>query len=198
MNLKRTLLVGALMALPGLTFAGSITSNSQSQTQAQSAASNAGNNLASTNNFNSAPQRGSTTVYETPPIYTAPSTFGFSQNNCGGSDTATVGTPWLGFGGSKSKEMFDCNNRADTIILYQLGLHEAAKLRMVCFGADANRRAFEAAGGVCPSSATAKGIDGAPVGPKFEPAPQLAMTMYGHIDKNGKTVWDKKEIKKIR
>jgi hypothetical protein len=59
--------------------------------------------------------------------------------------------------------MFDCNVRADTIILWQLGLQDAARLRMVCFGADLTRKAYEAAGGVCPQAGTAEGIQGAPV-----------------------------------
>jgi hypothetical protein len=163
-----------------------------SQTQAASTVSNQGATGNSAVTFEGTQYPTTTHNYGTPMIYGAPSAFGFSPSNCGGSDTLTVGTPIGGFAGSHAKPMYDCNVRQDTVMLYQLGLREAAKLRMVCFGSDANRQAYEAAGGVCPATGTAKGIAGAPVGPKFEPAPQVAKTLYGTINADGTVTYHQK------
>jgi hypothetical protein len=169
-------------------FAGT-TASSNASTQAQSAAANMGNNQSTT--FEGSHYPTTTHNYGTPMIYTAPSAFGFSQDNCAGSDTMTVGTPFGGIGGSKAKPMFDCNVRQDTRVLWQLGLHKAAMLRMVCFGSDAVRMSYEASGGVCPASGTAKGIPGAPVGPKFAIAQVVPQTMRGTIQPDGSVKWSK-------
>lgn len=150
----------------GWTHSSGSSATSGSASTASSSNQNAGVNQGIT--FNSPASPDHTRVDTTPSLYAAPSAFGFSQNNCGGSDTMGVGWTGFVFGGSKSKEMFDCNVRADTIILYQLGMKEAAALRMACFGSDLTRKAYEASGGECPKSATAKGIDGAPVRPDFQ------------------------------
>jgi len=171
-------------------FAGT-TASSMAQTQAASTVSNQGATGNSRVTFEGTQYPTTTHNYGTPMIYGAPSAFGFSPSNCGGSDTLTVGTPIGGFAGSHAKPMYDCNVRQDTVMLYQLGLHQAAKLRMVCFGSDANRQAFEASGGVCPSSATAKGIAGAPVGPRFEVAQVVPKTMRGTIQPDGQIKWEK-------
>lgn len=170
-------------------FANSTNASSSASTQAQSAAANLGNNQSTTFQGTQVPT--TTHNYGTPMIYTAPSAFGFSQDNCAGSDTMTIGTPFGGIGGSKAKPMFDCNVRQDTRVLWQLGLHKAAMLRMVCFGSDAVRMAYEAAGNSCPSSGTAKGIAGAPVGPKFEVAQAVPSTMRGTIQPDGSIKWSK-------
>jgi len=184
--MKIVALAAAAIVLSSPVFAGT-TASSSAQTQASSAAANMGNNQAVT--FTSAQPYQHTRVDTTPSLYAAPSAFGFSPSNCGGSDTAGVG--WTGFviGGSHAKEMFDCNVRQDVVVLWQLGLHEAAKLRMACFGSDLTRKAFEASGGVCPESATAKGIEGAPEGPKFQVAASLPETMHGTINSNGTVTW---------
>lgn len=114
--------------------------------------------------FEASPQRGHTSVSTTPPVYTAPSAFGFSQENCGVSDTASVSVTGFGFGASKASESTQCNTRRDTATAWNLGMQDVAKMRFFCFGEDANRMAFEAAGHRCPDSATAKGIsDNRPV-----------------------------------
>lgn len=123
-------------------------------------------------------------VHTTPNVYVAPSMFGGS-NNCMASDTVGIGGTGWGFGGSKSKESINCNTREDTAIWANLGLMDVATLRFACFGADENRRSFEAAGYVCPSSGTAEGIDGAPVGPAFAVAPQMPETVRMRIRPDG-------------
>ena len=79
----------------------------------------------------------------------------------------------------------NCNTREDTAIWAKLGLMDVATLRFACFGADENRKAFEAAGHVCPSSGTAEGIQGAPVGPEFLVATTLPRTLHGTINPDG-------------
>ena len=185
--MNKTILVAAVAIVFASPAFAQSTASSAASTSAQSAAANLGNNQSTTFQGTQVPT--TTHNYGTPMIYAAPSAFGFSSNNCGGSDTFTLGTPVAGIGGSHAKPMFDCNVRADTIVLWQLGLREAAKLRMVCFGSDAVRMAYEAAGNVCPSSATAKGVAGAPVGPKFEVAAVVPKTMRGTINADGSVTW---------
>lgn len=158
------------------------TSSAITNSDAMSSALNAGN--AQNIHFNSK-DRGTRTIYSTPTVYTAPSAFGFSNQNCGASDTATVGLPWGSIGGSKTREMVNCETRNDTILLVQLGLQDAARMRMTCFGSDSTRMAFEAAGGVCPSSGTAKGIEGATTGPKFYVASARPDVLKGRIGTDG-------------
>lgn len=179
-----------MLALSGTAFAHT-TANSSASTQAQAASANMGNNQSTTFEGTNIPT--TTHNYGTPVIYGTPSAFGFSPTNCGASSTKTVGTPWAGFSSSDTHGMFDCNTREDGKLMWQMGMHQAARLRIVCFGSDANRKSFEASGGVCPSSATAKGIPGAPVGPKIMAAPQVAKTLYGTINADGTITYrDKK------
>lgn len=95
-------------------------------------------------------------VATTPPVYTAPSMFG--QATCGQSNTFGASITGFGIGGSSASDDPYCNARSDAQAAVFLGLHEVAKIRFLCFGADANRMAYEAVGGVCPLGSTAKGI----------------------------------------
>lgn len=93
-NFKRLAVMGALSLTPFVTFAGSVTTNSQSQTQAQSAASNSGNNLASTNNFAAAHVPSDTTVRMAPNLGGNSFYGSFSTDNCmvsGGGGVSLVG-----------------------------------------------------------------------------------------------------------
>lgn len=140
--------------------------------------------------FEGSQQRGTTTAYVTPPIYTAPSAFSLSPYNCGGADTLTVGTPWVGGGTSHAKTMPDCSGQANALLAMKMGMMQVAILRAWCFGTDANRMSYEAAGHICPASATAKGIPGAPVGPKFAVAKTVEPTVrHGTINADGTTTW---------
>lgn len=107
--------------------------------------------------FEAAEQRGR--IATTPPVYTPPSMFG-GANNCGMSNTAGLSAVGFGIGGSAATESDNCNAREDTAIAFKLGLPDVARMRFLCFGASANRQAFEATGGVCPTTATARGLDG--------------------------------------
>lgn len=177
--MKRTLLAVALTLATGTTFA-QTTAGAVGQ-----AASDAGA-IASTGaiTFEAADPLRSQRVHTTPNVYAPPSMFG-GANNCMGSDTIGFGATGWGFGGSKSSESVNCNTREDTAIWAKLGLMDVATLRFACFGADENRQAFEAAGHVCPESATAEGIEGAPVGPKFAAAPQVQETQRYRINPDG-------------
>lgn len=105
--------------------------------------------------FEAAEQRGR--ISTTAPVYTPPSMFG-GANNCGMSNTAGFSVTGFGIGGSSASESDNCNAREDTAIAYKLGMQDVARMRFLCFGADANRMAYEATGGVCPRGSTAKGI----------------------------------------
>lgn len=124
---------------------GQATSGSESGAQAQTGAIT----------FEAAEQRGR--IATTPPVYTPPSMFG-GANNCGMSNTLGIGMTGFGFGGSSASESANCNAREDTAIAYKLGMQDVAKMRFFCFGADANRLAYEASGGVCPEGSTAKSL----------------------------------------
>lgn len=124
---------------------GQATSGSESGAQAQTGAIT----------FEAAEQRGR--IATTAPVYTPPSMFG-GANNCGMSNTAGFSVTGFGIGGSSASESDNCNAREDTAIAYKLGMQDVARMRFLCFGADANRMAYEATGGVCPKGATAKGI----------------------------------------
>lgn len=174
------IVLAASLAVSGAAFGQSANGLAQS-----GSASDAGAMAHNTVVFEAAEQRGRTTIFATPPIYTAPSTVSMSPYNCGGSDTMTIGTPWGGFGGSSVEELPDCMAQANAVMAWKMNMQDVAILRLWCFGSDANRMAFEASGRACPSSATAKGIPGAPVGPKFAVAP--AMTLTGRIGPNGVT-----------
>lgn len=134
--------------------------------------------------FEAAEQRRHTTIDTTPNVYAPPSMFG-GANNCGMSDTLGLGVSGFGIGGSRSSESKACNAREDTAIAAKLGYMDVAQLRFFCFGEEANRMAYEAAGHVCPSSGTAKGIEGAPTGPKFLVAPTVQRTLRGRINPDG-------------
>lgn len=97
-----------------------------------------------------------TRVSTTPPVYTAPSMFG--QGTCGQSNTFGASITGFGIGGSSASEDKSCNARADAAAALHLGKPDIAQMRFFCFGADANRMAYEATGGVCPRGATANGI----------------------------------------
>lgn len=178
--MKRTLLALILSGTAGVVGAQSSHSGAVGQ-----AASDAGA-FASTGaiTFEAAEQRRTQRVHTTPNVYAPPSMFG-GANNCMGSDTFGVGATGWGVGGSKSRESINCNTREDTAIWAKLGLMDVATLRFACFGADENRKAFEAAGYVCPSSGTADGIQGAPVGPEIAVAPSVERTIRMRINQDG-------------
>lgn len=135
--------------------------------------------------FEAAEQRGHTSVSTTPNVYAPPSMFGGS-NNCGQSNTFGAGITGIGIGGSVASESDACNAREDTSVAAKLGYMNVAQLRFFCFGEEANRMAYEAAGYACPASATkTKGIEGAPTGPKFAVAPSVQQTMRGRINSDG-------------
>lgn len=125
---------------------GQATSGSQSGAQVYTGVNFAGSEAA-------------TRVHTTPTLVTPPSAMG-GANNCGQADTFAVGITGMAAGGSRAGESKRCNDREDTFVLYKLGMLDAAKMRFVCFGSDDNRMAFEATGGLCPASATAKGLAG--------------------------------------
>lgn len=178
--MKRTLLALILSGTAGVVGAQTTHSGAVGQ-----AASDAGA-FASTGaiTFEGSNVPGSQKVHTTPNVYAPPSMFG-GANNCMGSDTFGVGATGWGFGGSKSSESVNCNTREDTAIWAKLGLMDVATLRFACFGADENRKAFEAAGHVCPSSGTAKGLDEAPVGPAITVAPSVQQTIHMRINQDG-------------
>lgn len=180
-----TILAAVLFAFSGAAAAQTSSSGAVGQ-----AASDAGA-MAQTGaiTFEAADPLRSQRVHTTPNVYAPPSMFG-GANNCMGSDTFGVGATGWGFGGSKSSESVNCNTREDTAIWAKLGFMDVAALRFACFGADENRQAFEAAGHACPSSATAEGIEGAPVGPKFLVAPAVVSTMRGRINADGTVTYD--------
>lgn len=148
--MRKIILAAILVASAGTAAAqssstGQATSGSESGAQAQTGAIT----------FEAAEQRGR--ISTTAPVYTPPSMFG-GANNCGMSNTFGIGITGIAAGGSRASESDNCNAREDTAIAYKLGLPDVAKMRFLCFGADANRMAYEATGGVCPGGATAKGI----------------------------------------
>lgn len=130
--------------------------------------------------FEASPQRGHTSISTTPAVYVPPSMFG-GQNNCGMSDTASVSVTGFGFGGSRATESDACNTRQDTATAWNLGLKDVAILRFMCFGEDANRMAYEAAGNRCPEGATAKGLQQTASAPRGRMASQAELAaMYGN------------------
>lgn len=180
--MKRTFLAVALTLATGTTFA---------QTHAGAvgqAASDAGA-IASTGaiTFEAAEQRRHTSVSTTPNVYAPPAMFG-GANNCGNSNTFGAGITGFGIGGAIASESDACNAREDTAVAAKLGYMDVAKLRFFCFGLPENRMAYEAAGHACPESGTARGIEGAPVGPKFVAAPQVQETQRYRIMPDGSTV----------
>ena len=124
-------------------------------------------------------------VDTTPNVYVAPSMFGGSSENCGNSDSIAGSFTGFGFGVSKSDESIQCNDRRDTSTAWNLGFQDVARMRFFCFGQDVNRMAYEASGYVCPSSATAKGIEGVPVGPKFFAGDYVGKTLRMRINQDG-------------
>lgn len=97
-----------------------------------------------------------TRVSTTPPVYTAPSMFG--QGTCGQSSTFGASITGFGIGGSSASADPYCNARSDAQAAVFLGMAEVARMRFFCFGADANRLAYEATGGTCPEGSTAKSL----------------------------------------
>lgn len=128
-------------------YAGESTATSGSNSLAAATGINRGVNQGITFN-NQSPD--SKTIYATVPSYAPPSAFGFSPQNCGASDTTSVGTPWVSFGGSDAHGLVGCNARADTKIIWKMGMHKVAKVRFFCFGLPANKKAYVSVGGVCP------------------------------------------------
>lgn len=179
--MKSNLIIVAVLSLAfsGGAMAQTVGSNALGQSKSDAGAMAATGAIT----FEAAEQRGS--VSTTPSVYNAPSMFGYSQNNCGKSDTMAVSVTGFGFGGSVAGESNPCNTRQDVATGWNLGQHDVAKMRFNCFGEGVNRMAFEATGGVCPSSATAKGIEGAPVSAKFAVAPSVAQTFHGRINADG-------------
>lgn len=148
-----------LMAMSAGTFAASNNAaNGTAQSQAGAGATAATGAITFNSNSN---QHRHSSVDTTPTLYAPPSMFG-GANNCGQSDTLAVGVTGFGIGGSHATESLDCNSREDTSIAYKLGYKKVADLRFFCFGADSNRKAYEAAGFKCPQDSTAKGLQGAP------------------------------------
>lgn len=178
--MKRTLIAAALTLACGSAFAQTTDANAVGQARSDSGA------MAQTGaiTFEAAPQRGHTSVSTTPNVYAPPAMFG-GANNCGQSNTVGMGFTGFGIGGAVASESDACNAREDTSVAYRLGYQDVAVLRFFCFGEEANRMAFEAAGHVCPSSATTKGIEGAPVGPKFAVAPAVPETIRMRINQDG-------------
>lgn len=86
----------------------------------------------------------------TPPVYTAPATFGNSNNNCGKASTASIGITGFGFGGALAGESDYCNARLDAGVAWQMGDKDVAKLRFYCFGTPENKKAWLATGKTCP------------------------------------------------
>lgn len=123
-------------------------------------------------------------IHTTPNVYTAPSMFGGS-NNCGKSNTLGVGVTGFGIGGSMAGESVACNAREDTATAYRLGYQEVAVVRFFCFGEEANRLAYEAAGHACPdidmlASGAGGMVGGAEPRPVNElPAPQAVEPQAG-------------------
>lgn len=148
----RKIIVAAILAVAAGT-AGAQSSNGVGQaTSGSEAGANAQTGAIT---FEAAEQRGR--ISTTAPVYTPPSMFG-GANNCGMSNTIGIGMTGFGIGGSSASESANCNAREDTAIAYKLGMQEVAQMRFFCFGADANRMAYEAVGGRCPIGSTAKGI----------------------------------------
>lgn len=178
--MKRTLITLALFGAATAAGAQSVHSGAVGQ-----AASDAGA-FASTGaiTFEAAEQRRTQRVHTTPNVYAPPSMFG-GANNCGQSSTAGISVTGFGVGGSVASESDACNAREDTAIAAKLGYMDVAQLRFFCFGEDSNRMAYEAAGYTCPSSGTAKGIEGAPTGPKFAVAPSVQETIHMRINQDG-------------
>lgn len=179
----KTTLVGALLlAIAGTASGQTAGSTAQSQTRSDAGAMAATGAIT----FEASDIPDSQRVHTTPSVYNAPSMFGYSQNNCGASDTMAVSVTGFGFGGSKAGESIRCNTRQDVATAWNLGLQQVAVLRFACFGEPENRMAYEAAGYACPSSGTAKGIEGAPVGPKFLVASaNVQATMHYRIQQDG-------------
>lgn len=180
--MKRIAIAVALLVMTGVAAAQS--ANSGAVGQAASDAGAFASTGAVTNNFAAAEQRESQRVHTTPNVYAPPSMFG-GANNCMASDTLGIGGTGWGFGGSRSKESVSCNAREDAAIWARYGLLDVSLLRFACFGADDNRKAYEASGRACPSSSTAKGIEGAPVGPKFLVAASVPDTLHMRINQDG-------------
>lgn len=158
--MRKVIILAALLAACGAAQAQQASGTGQA-----TSGSNAGATAGNVNNFAAAEQRGS--VNTTPSVYVPPSMFG-GANNCGVSDSFAVGITGMAAGGSRASESVSCNARQDSSVSLALGYLEVARMRFFCFGESANRMAFEASGYLCPTTATAKGLDGnvtaAPVG----------------------------------
>lgn len=179
--MKKISTIAACMLLAGTAHAQTAGSNAVGQSASDAGA------MAQTGaiTFEASEQRGHTSVSTTPNVYVAPSMFGPSPENCGNSDSVAASVTGFGFGVSKANESISCNARRDVATAWNLGQQDVARMRFNCFGEDLNRQAFEAVGGSCPSSATAKGIEGAPVGPKFYVAQAMPQTLRGTIGQDG-------------
>lgn len=135
--------------------------------------------------FEAAEQRRHQSVSTTPNVYAPPAMFG-GANNCGQSNTVGMGFTGFGIGGAVASESDACNAREDTAIAAKLGFMDVAQLRFFCFGLAENRMAYEAAGYMCPSSGTAKGIEGAPVlAARLEKPRNMSTTERYRVTPNG-------------
>lgn len=155
--------IGSL-CLTQVSFASGTKAEAQGVAQSQSGSGASANTGAITFNSQAAETYKHTSVDTTPNMYVAPSMFG-GQNNCGMSDSIVGGVTGFGIGISHARESMECNTREDTAIIARFGLKKATALRFFCFGADVNRKVYEASGHKCPSDATAKGLEGAPTVP---------------------------------
>lgn len=178
--MKKTLIAISLMLVSGGAFAQTAGSQAIGQSASDAGAFAANGDIT----FEAAEQRRHSSVSTTPNVYAPPSMFG-GANNCGNSSTFGAGITGFGIGGSVASESDACNAREDTAIAAKLGYMNVAQLRFFCFGEKANRMAYEAAGYLCPSSATTQGIQGAPTGPKFAVAPSVQQTFRGRINPDG-------------
>lgn len=154
--------LAALILLPSIAMAQTSTSSGVANSGSASDAGAAAHNM---NVFEAAQPHRTQRVHTTPPVYTAPSGFGYSNNNCGASDTMAVSITGFGIGGSKAGESVRCNTRQDVATAWNLGLQDVAVLRFACFGEPENRLAYEAAGYSCPAesvqtTATTDGYSG--------------------------------------
>jgi len=177
--MKKTLIALAIISAPGIGFAQVIDAQGRSSSDAGA--------VAQTGNitFEGSPYPSTQRVHTTPPVYVAPSMFGPSNNNCGVSDTMSVSVTGFGIGGSKASESDYCNTRQDVATAWNLGLHDVARMRFLCFGEDVNRKAYESVGGICPSSATATGIAEAQVGPAIMASAQVQETIRMRVNPDG-------------
>lgn len=146
--MKKIFIIAALAILPGMVMAQTTTSSGVANSGSASDSGAAAHNM---NVFEAAQPHKTQRVHTTPHVYAPPSGFGYSNNNCGASDTMAVSITGFGIGGSKAGESIRCNTRQDVATAWNLGLQDVAILRFACFGEPENRQAYLAAGYSCPA-----------------------------------------------